>query len=224
MRCPDCVWPIAASLFTLSASSALAQSADDLAKATANPLASMISVPFQYNFDYGAGPSGNGKNSSLKAQPVVPFQLSHDWNVISRTIVPMTFAQDIFPKDTLGLGDITESLFFAPVDSGVEGLTWGIGPQFLLPTATDPLLGSGKFGIGPTGLVVVQQGKVTVGALVNQMWSVAGDPSKPDVNTLFVQPFVTYALPEGQSTPASILPVGRRGRVSSRTPPDRRSR
>lgn len=200
MRGPVSVWPIAAGFFVLSASTAWAQqSADDLAKATANPLASMISVPFQYNFDYGAGPTASGKNSSLKAQPVVPFRLNDDWNVISRTIIPLTFAQDIFPKDTFGLGDTTESLWLSPVDSGVDGLTWGLGPVFLLPTATDPVLGTGKFAIGPTGLIVLQQDKVTVGALVNQLWSVAGDPNKPDVNQLFVQPFFSYALPEGQS-------------------------
>lgn len=110
MRCPTYAWRAAAGFLTLSATSALVQSADDLVKATVNPLASMISVPVQHNLDYGAGAGGNGKNSTLKAQPVIPFQLTDDWNVISRTIVPLTFAQDIFPENTFGLGDITESL------------------------------------------------------------------------------------------------------------------
>jgi len=185
-------------------SAALAQSADDLAKATANPLASMISLPFQYNFDYGAGPGGIGKSNSLRFQPVFPFRLTDDWNVISRTVSTLNFAQDIFPHDTFGLGDTQESLFFSPSAANPDGIVWGIGPIFLLPTASDPVFGTGKWGIGPTGIFLVQQEKLTVGILANQIWSVAGDPARADVNQLYVQPFVSYALPEGQSVTANL--------------------
>ncbi len=171
--------------------------ADALAQATANPLAAMISVPLQGNADFGGGPAGDGTNLTLKIQPVVPFALTDDLTLISRTIAPLSFATNIFPTDVYGLGDVTQAFYFVPTPR--DGLTWGIGPQFLLPTATDPSLGTGKFGIGVTGIVLLQQDKITVGMLVGQMWSVAGDPMRPDVSLFNFQPFFTYGLPEGQS-------------------------
>lgn len=196
-----CLVAVASALAT----TALAQDgSDELAKQLSNPISSLISVPFQYNFDYGAGPDGDGIQHTLKVQPVIPFELNEDWNVISRTIVPLTFATDIFPDDVFGISDTTESLFFSPKDSGIEGFTWGLGPVFLLPTATDPLIGSGKWGIGPTGVVLYQKDVWSVGVLASQMWSVAGDPDRDDVSQLFVQPFVSYALGDGQTLSANL--------------------
>jgi hypothetical protein len=178
---------------------ASAQDADALAKQLSNPIASLISVPFQFNVDFGSGAGGDAESYLLNIQPVIPIGLNADWNMISRTIVPVRFQDDLFEEDVFGLGDITQSLFFSPVAPGPGGLIWGVGPVVLLPSATDERLGGEKWGAGPTGVALVQRGKWTVGALANHIWSFAGDDDRADVNATYFQPFVSYALGGGQT-------------------------
>jgi hypothetical protein len=151
-------------------------------------------VPFQFNHDREIGPARDGSRWLLNIQPVVPFDLNDDWNIISRTILPVVWQEDVFPGAgrQSGLGDIVQSVFFSPKAPTAGGLIWGVGPVFLLPTASDDLLGTGKWGGGPTGVVIRQQGPWTVGALANHIWSFAGPGSRADVNATFLQPFVTY--------------------------------
>ena len=174
------------------------RSDDQLAKQLANPLATLISVPFQMNFDRNIGPVDDGYQLSIKVQPVVPFVLDKDWNLISRTILPVVYQERIFPGagSQLGLGDIAQSFFFSPRKRTSWGMIWGIGPVFLLPTGTEPLLRGQKWGAGPTGVALVQKGPWTVGALANHIWSFAGSSSRPDVNATFVQPFISYTTPD----------------------------
>lgn len=172
-----------------------AEEAQELAKKLSNPVASLISVPLQSNFDCDIGPADDGCRYTMNVQPVVPISIAEDWNVISRTIMPITYQNDIFPGagDQFGLGDITQSLFFSPkAPSSFGGLIWGAGPVFLVPTATDDLLGSEKFGIGPTLVVLKQAGPWTIGILANHIWSVAGDDDRVDISSTFLQPFVAY--------------------------------
>jgi len=174
---------------------ATAENAQELAKKLANPIASLISVPLQSNFDCNIGPADDGCRYTMNVQPVIPVSLSDDWNVISRTILPITYQNDIFPGagDQFGLGDTTQSFFFSPkAPSSFGGLIWGAGPVFLIPTATDDLLGTEKFGIGPTAVVLKQTGHWTIGILANQIWSVAGNDDRADVSQLFLQPFISY--------------------------------
>jgi hypothetical protein len=172
---------------------AAADNAAELAKKLQNPLAALISVPIQNNFDWGAGPTGHGFQYKVNIQPVVPFSLNENWNLISRTILPVVSQDDIFGTSSQsGLGDTTPSLFFSPKQPTSSGWIWGAGPVFLLPTATDDLLGSGKWGAGPTAVLLKQEHGWTYGILANHIWSFAGESDRADVSSTFLQPFLSY--------------------------------
>src|SRR5207237_5919121 len=181
--------------------------ATKLAKQLANPISSLISVPFQANEDFGYGPSHNGYKFTLNVQPVIPISISKDWNLILRTIFPVVSQHDLFYVENVpkslgitqnrsqdGLSDTTQSFFFSPKNPGPFGLVWGVGPALLYPTGTHPFLGTGTFSIGPTVVVLKQIGGLTVGALMNQLWSVYTEDHRKTFSQLFLQPFIAYTL------------------------------
>jgi hypothetical protein len=177
--------------------SAVAQTAppsDDataLAKKLVNPVSDLVSVPFQFNWAQGIGSNGDTR-LILNVQPVMPFSVSDDWNLIARVILPY-ISQPSLGGDTTaasGVGDVLASFFLSPRKS--EKVTWGFGPVISLPSTTQPTLGSGKWAAGPTLVVLKQQGPWTAGVLWNQVWSFAGSATRSDVNQMFTQPFVAY--------------------------------
>lgn len=167
--------------------------AAELAKKLANPVAALISVPLQYNYDENFGADDKGSKSVLNIQPVIPFSIGEDWNLITRTIVPLIDQQDIPAKGNSksGMGDILQSFFFSPKQP-IGGWILAAGPVGLYPTATDDMLGGEKWGAGPTVLALQQKGPWTYGLLFNHVWSVAGDDDRADLSSTFVQPFLSY--------------------------------
>jgi hypothetical protein len=168
-------------LVTLSAQAAEPQEPNkeadkdaDLVKQSQNPVADLISVPFQYNFNFSAGPKHNHQILLLNIQPVIPIHVTENWNLITRTIAPVINLPSLAPGigSATGLGDINPTFFLSPAKPGE--LIWGLGPTFTLPTATDKLLGNGKFSLGPAAVVLTKQGPWVLGALMNNQWSVAG--------------------------------------------------
>lgn len=169
-----------------------ADDTQELAKKLANPVASLISVPFQGNFDFGMGPAGDGFKFTLNIQPVIPVSLSDDWNLISRTILPVVYQSDVVgTSHQFGLGDTIQTLFFSPKKN--KRFIWAAGPQILIPTATNAFLGTQKLGLGPAVLALKQEGQWTVGALTGHIWSVAGKGSRAAVSLTNLQPFISYA-------------------------------
>src|SRR5271157_6356268 len=184
---------------------AAATNADELRKAAQNPIASLISVPFQDNWNFGIGPDNRVQNV-LNIQPVIPFSVSKDWNLITRWITPIVYQPLPVPQPpgppnqqtgVFGMGDINPSFFLSPKKSKV---IWGVGPTFVFPTATNTTyLGQGKLSMGPTVVALVQPPHWTIGALANNYWSVAGhsDRDKPAVNQFLLQWFVNYNMKKG---------------------------
>lgn len=169
------------------------ESAADIAKKLNNPIAALVSVPFQLNYDQDIGPTDKGERLLVNIQPVIPVSLNEDWNLISRTILPLIDLKDVPPgNDESGLGDITQSVFFSPKALTSGGWTWGVGPALLVPTATDDVLGTEKWGAGPTAVALRQVNGWTYGALVNHIWSFAGDGDRTDVDSTFMQPFIAF--------------------------------
>lgn len=184
---------------------AVAQTADELAKQTQNPVASLISVPMQANWDFGLG-DRDATATLLNIQPVMPFALTKSTNVVLRVIMPLTSQPGTGDVRINGLADIVATAFFAPSKTGK--IIWGAGPVFHLPAATNNALGSEKFGIGPSIVALAQPGKWTVGGLFNQIWSVSGANDRDDLNTTFLQPFANYNLGDGLSVGVSAEATG----------------
>lgn len=170
-------------------------SAQELADKLANPVASLISVPLQNNLIYGVGPF-NGSKYTINVQPVIPFKLTENLNLITRYILPVVDQRDITGENThqFGLSDATITAFFAPK---TKGIILGFGPAFLVPTATDKLLGTEKFGVGPSALVMHQGKGLSVGFIANQIWSVAGNDDRADFNQFYTQIFLTHSYKSG---------------------------
>ena len=169
---------------------------EDLAAAAQNPIADLISLPFQNNMNFDYGPDGDIQNV-LNIQPVWPFNLGEDWNLITRTILPVVSQPHLDDGgSTFGLGDTTFTAWFSPADSG--GFVWGVGPVLLLPTATDDRPGTDQWGGGASVVALVMSGPWVAGGLVNNVWGFGGrDEDRSDLNQFLVQPFVNYNLEGG---------------------------
>ena len=176
-----------------------AANADELRKAAQNPVASLISVPVQNNTNFGIEP-GNRTQDVLNIQPVIPLKVSNDWNLIVRWIAPIIYQPLPAPSSTpetgvYGFGDMQPTFLLSPRKA--HKVIWGAGPIFQIPTATSHYLGQGKLAIGPNVVVLAMPGHFVMGVLVNNLWSVAGTGSRPDVNQMLLQYFINYNMKKG---------------------------
>ena len=173
-----------------------AQESSEIAKQAQNPIASLISVPLENDFN---PQTGINKEDSyvLEMKPVVPFKLSDDWTLITRTIIPVIQVPDLAPTvdGTTGVGDVQLSLFLSPAKAGA--VIWGAGPVVSFPTASQEILGTKKLSVGPTVVVLRIQGHWLFGTLVQNLFSVAGPAARADVNQMLMQPFANYNLRHG---------------------------
>jgi hypothetical protein len=179
---------------------AAATNTDELRKAAQNPVASLISVPVQDNFNFNITP-GERTQNVLNIQPVIPARLSENWNLITRIITPIVYQPlpstegQITPQGVYGLGDMNPSFFLSPAKPGK--VIWGVGPAIVLPTATSIYLGQGKWSMGPSVVILTQPGHWTLGVLTNNVWSFAGHSDRQDVKQFLLQYFINYNLKKG---------------------------
>jgi hypothetical protein len=194
------------------AAQAAPPSAADLARQLSNPVASLVSVPFQFNWDQPVGP-GDETRFVLNVQPVIPLSLNDDWNLILRWIMPYIGQPPLFEGGvpTQGMGDIGASMFFSPAKPG--RFIWGAGPVFLLPTNASPVLGTSKWCVGPSFVILKQSGQWTFGMLANHIWSFAGNDvsggvERGQINASFLQPFASYTTKNSVTMGVSVEASG----------------
>ncbi len=173
------------------------ESKADLAQELNNPIADLMTIPIQMTYDRDYNAQDSGKKLQTNIQPVIPFKMNDDWNLITRTVLPLISQKNITPGSgsQFGLGDTSISLYASPSKPTDDGIIWGAGPILLLPTATDSLLGGEKWGAGPSGIVLTMRGPWTIGGLANHTWSYAGKSQRADVNASLLQPFAAYTWP-----------------------------
>ena len=183
------------------------ENATELAKKAQNPIADMVSLPFQYNANFNTGPLDKTQEV-LNIQPVYPVHLNTDWNVITRTIIPIISQPAFVPNQdsTSGLGDIQFSAFFSPVKPTAGGWIWGAGAIAQFDTANNDRLGQGKTGLGPTAVMLRFDGPWVYGGLVNNIWSVSGG-YRPAVNQFLFQPFINYNFPKHPGRYLTFSPI-----------------
>lgn len=199
---------IAAFVLTFAGAAAAQSDTGELARAAQNPVADMISVPFQWNYNFDVGPLEKDQHI-VNFQPVIPFGLTDDWNLVTRAILPFVSQPAFAPGQGRenGIGDLSVTAFFSPKKPTASGWIWGAGPVAVFDTATDDRLGQGAWSIGPSAVFLKMTGPWVLGALINNVWSVSENEGRGRVNQMLLQPFINYNFPAKPGRYLSFSPV-----------------
>ncbi|MFC6620045.1 hypothetical protein [Novosphingobium panipatense] len=194
---------VLAGFSSCSAAAQEAEDADELARKISNPAAFMISVPIHADLDLGDAAHDTVERYLLDIEPVIPFRLSQNWNMISHTDFPLAYSNPAGPGGgTFGLGDINQTLSFTPAKHG--GLVWALGARASIPTATSKILGTGKLAVGPSLLLLRQTKSLTMGVSADHLWSIAGKSDRADISSTEVQPFLAWHIGGGRTISSNL--------------------
>lgn len=201
-------WVVVVAALAFAGKSFAESDAADLARAAQNPVADIVSLPFQNNTNFNFGPEEETQNV-LNVQPVWPISISDDANLITRTIVPIISQPELFAGGDRenGIGDVQFTAFYSPKKPTSDGLIWGAGPVLVMDTATDNVLGSGKWSAGPSVVVLKMTGAWVIGGLFQNVWDFAGDDDRAGVNQFLMQPFINYNFPDKPGRFLSFSPI-----------------
>lgn len=173
-----------------------------LAKATQNPVADLLAIPLQFNFNSG-GDLGDRTALNLNVQPVVPISLTSEWIVVARTIIPLYNLPDQSGDGASGVGDIVSELLVSSAEAST--FQWGVGPVFSLPTATLAPVRTGSWAAGPAAVGLVTTGRWVAGALATQTWTFADYGDRREVEQLQIQAFANFNFGQGWAVVAAPL-------------------
>lgn len=173
-------------------------SKEELAKISQNPVGNMVSVPLQNNTNFNTGPL-DGTQNVLNIEPVIPININSDWNVITRTIVPVITQPGYVPgqDSSTGLGDIQFTSMLSPANS--DNGIWGLGTIVQLPTNSNNRLGNDNWGLGFSAVKLhLEKGDPWVyGVLINNVWSLSSDQQGGRYSNGLIQPIMNYNFPDG---------------------------
>lgn len=188
-----CLLMASASFAQTNSASTGNNDSSELAKKLTNPVASLISVPFQYNYDANIGLDKKGTINSLVVQPVIPLKLNSDWNYILRPVMTFESANNVNGYSGTGAGPVVVESFFSPKASG--GLIWGVGPVISTPSLSGSNFGTSQTGVGVSAVGLIMKSPWTAGVLTYNTWSAGGSAMNGTANNLFYQPFISYVTP-----------------------------
>jgi hypothetical protein len=202
-RRPNTTWALRLVLLLCLVVPGLAGAQTDREPATESEAGKVFLLPIEFDFDSGAA---NGDAFIARLLPVNSLLVKDTWKLVNVALITLADAPGGVPgfpgnpdpvsgEKVFGLADFTDAILYTPTKS--KGLMWGVGGLFGFPTATNDVLGSGKWSAGPAVRLGYQSGPWRLGLLVGNRWSFAGDSDRAEVNQLMARGLVRCRLGKG---------------------------